>query len=57
MSITYASNLASDVIMLPYFGKIADGWLGKTIKKGALLSDPIEAIGDKAADAAKKDFI
>lgn len=54
MSITYASNLASDVIMLPYFGKIADGWLGKTIKKGALLSDPIEAIGDKAADAAKK---
>lgn len=54
MAITWASNVASDMLMLPYFGKVANNWVGKGIKGAAKVMDPVEAVGEFAADKAKK---
>lgn len=54
MSITWASNVAGDMLMLPYFGKVANGWVGKALGKTTKVMNPAEAVGEYAADEAKK---
>lgn len=54
LAITWASNVAEDLLMVPYFGKIA----GKTVTKGlkgiAGVAAPIDALGDVASKELKK---
>lgn len=54
MAITWASNLAEDALMVPYFGKIADGWIGKSLNTVAFGMNPVEGLGELAASQAKK---
>lgn len=54
MAITWASNLAEDALMVPYFGKIADGWIGKGLNTVAFGMNPVEGLGELAASQAKK---
>lgn len=54
MSITWASNVAGDMLMLPYFGKVANGWVGKALSKTTKVTNPAEAAGEFAGDKAKK---
>lgn len=54
MAITLASNLAEDALMVPYFGKIADGWIGKSLNTVAFGMNPVEGLGELAASQAKK---
>lgn len=56
MAITWGSNVAGDMLMVPYFGKIANGWIGKTLKTTSKVMNPSEAVGEFAADQAKKKF-
>lgn len=53
MSITWASNVAGDMLMLPYFGKVANGWVGKALTKTTKVMNPAEAVGEYAADKSK----
>ncbi len=54
MAITWASNLAEDALMVPYFGKIANGWIGKSLNTVAFGMNPVEGLGELAASQAKK---
>ena len=54
MAITFGANLLEDKLFLPYFGKISDGWVNKTLTAGSVLANPIGAAEEAAVNATKK---
>lgn len=54
MAITFGANLLEDKLFLPYFGKIANGWVDKALNVGSTLSNPIGAAEEALVNAAKK---